>query len=46
MLGFSAVNYRSVAFFNKAANNDQPGYQIDLIFDRDDHVMTFYEIKY
>jgi AAA+ ATPase superfamily predicted ATPase len=46
ILGFSGVNYRVGAYFSKRSNKDDPGFQIDLIFDRDDHVVTICEIKY
>ena len=46
IIGFSAVRYKSGAFFNRATINEQAGYQIDLIFDRADHVLTICEIKY
>lgn len=46
IIGFSAVRYKSGAFFNRATTKDQPGYQVDLIFDRADHVLTICEIKY
>lgn len=46
IIGFSAVRYKSGAFFNRSSLKDQPGYQIDLIFDRADHVLTICEIKY
>lgn len=45
-LRFSAVNYRCGAFFNRGTITKDPGYQIDLLFDRDDHVYTICEIKY
>jgi len=44
ILGFSAVRYTSGAFFNRATQ--QMGYQIDLLFDRADKVLTLCEIKY
>lgn len=46
ILGFSAVKYRSGTFYNKFTAQNQPGYQIDLLFDRDDNVLTVCEIKY
>ncbi len=45
IIGFSAVRYKSGVFFNRASA-EQSGYQIDLIFDRADHVLTICEIKY
>ena len=46
IIGFSAVRYKSGVFFNRATIKEQAGYQIDLIFDRADHVLTICEIKY
>jgi len=46
IIGFSAVRYKSGTFFNRATIKEQPGFQIDLIFDRADHVLTVCEIKY
>jgi hypothetical protein len=45
IIGFSAVRYKSGVFFNRASTK-QSGYQIDLVFDRADHVLTICEIKY
>ncbi len=46
IIGFSAVRYKSGAFFNRKTIKGETGYQIDLIFDRADHVLTICEIKY
>lgn len=46
IIGFAAVRYTSGAFFNRKTIKEQPGYQIDLVFDRADHVITLCEIKY
>lgn len=46
IIGFSAVQYKSGAFFNRKTIKEQAGYQIDLIFDRADYVLTICEIKY
>lgn len=46
ILGFSAVQYASGAYYNRSTNKNDPGYQIDLLFDRKDHVITVCEIKY
>ena len=46
IIGFSAVRYKSGVFFNRTTIKEQTGYQIDLIFDRADHVLTICEIKY
>ena len=46
ILRFSGVHYRSGAFFSKATEEENAGYQMDLVFDRADHVYTVCEIKY
>lgn len=46
LLGFQDVKYRSGVFFNKKTNEADPGFQIDLIFDRADGVYTICEAKY
>ena len=46
ILGFVAVKYRSGTYFSRNANTTAPGFQIDLLFDRDDNVLTICEIKY
>lgn len=46
IIGFSAVRYKSGVFFNRKTIQKQAGYQIDLVFDRADHVLTVCEIKY
>lgn len=46
LLGFSAIQYKSGVFFSRSTDKENPGYQIDLIFDRADHVYTICEIKY
>lgn len=46
IIGFSAVRYKSGVFFDRMTSKEQSGYQIDLIFDRADHVLTICEIKY
>lgn len=45
-LGFSAVRYRSGAYFSRSTIAGEPGFQIDLLFDREDNVITVCEIKY
>ena len=45
-MGFSDVKYDCGAFFNRATSQLDPGFQIDLIFDRQDRVVTVCEIKY
>ena len=44
ILGFSAVNYTFGSYF-RSHRKKSPGVQMDLIFDRADHVMTLCEIK-
>ncbi len=46
ILGFNMINYRHGAYFSKGSIDADPGYQIDLVFDRDDKVLTVCEIKY
>lgn len=46
IIGFSAVRYKSGVFFNRKTIKEQAGYQLDLVFDRADHVLTICEIKY
>jgi hypothetical protein len=46
VLGFEAVKYRSGTYFNKSSQNGSEGYQWDLVFERDDKVLTVCEIKY
>jgi len=45
-LGFSGIEYHSGSFFNRNTAKAEPGYQIDLIFDRADNLYTICEIKY
>lgn len=45
-LGFRNVEYRHGLFFNRKTAQENPGYQIDLLFDRADKVVTICEIKY
>lgn len=45
-LGFSAVEYQVGPYFSRSLDKESPGFQIDLIFDRADHVYTVCEIKY
>lgn len=44
ILGFSGINYRMGPYF-RAPKGNTPGIQVDLIFDRDDNVLTFCETK-
>ncbi len=46
ILGFQGIHYRAGAFFNKKTQKNAPGFQFDLVFDRDDRVITLCEIKY
>lgn len=46
LLGFSSIKYQAGTFYNRATNKNSSGYQIDLLFDRSDHVITICEIKY
>lgn len=46
ILGFSAVYYTAGTYFSKKTDLHDPGYQIDLLFDRKDLVYTICEIKY
>lgn len=46
ILNFEAVHYRHGAFFSRNAAQRDKGYQIDLVYDRDDKIYTICEIKY
>ena len=46
ILGFSDVRYKSGTYYNKETEKQKPGYQIDLLFAREDKVFTICEIKY
>ena len=46
LLEFSGIHYRCGTFFNRGTNRQDPGFQWDLAFDRDDRVLTLCEIKY
>jgi uncharacterized protein len=45
-LGFNGVEYQSGTFFNQASEKAKSGFQIDLLFQRRDRVLTICEIKY
>lgn len=45
-LGFSGVRYQSGSFFSRATEKQEKGFQIDLLFERADNVLTICEIKY
>jgi len=46
LLGFQSVKYRVGTYYNRKTEKELPGFQIDLLFDRDDKVITVCEIKY
>lgn len=46
LLGFEAVEYASGPFFNRATSSADKNYQLDLVFDRKDKVVTVVEVKY
>ncbi|MDQ2993831.1 MAG: ATP-binding protein [Pseudomonadota bacterium] len=46
ILGFSGVHYLSGTYYNRALAKNKPNFQIDLLFDRDDNVVTICEIRY
>ncbi len=46
ILGFGSVQYLSGPYFSRGAEEKKPGYQIDLLFDRDDKVITICEVRY
>ncbi len=46
ILGFSAVQYSSGPFYNRNTMSADPGFQMDLVFARNDNVITICEIKY
>ena len=46
LLDFQGVKYRAGSYFSRKIDLEEPGFQIDLLFERDDKVMTICEIKY
>lgn len=46
ILGFSGVTYQHGAYFSRSTEKEKPGFQIDLLFHRQDRVITLCEIKY
>lgn len=46
ILGFGRVNYTAGPYFSRSTNEIDSHYQIDLVFDRDDNVISICEIKY
>ncbi len=45
-LGFSGIGYTAGSFFQSYKKEKKGGAQIDLLFDREDHVLTLCELKY
>ncbi len=46
ILGFEAVEYTYGAYFSRYTQKNNPEFQIDLVFQRKDKVLTVCEIKY
>jgi hypothetical protein len=46
ILGFGAVSYTYGPYFNRATSLEDKSYQLDLVFDRKDKVISVCEIKY
>lgn len=46
ILGFSGVHYTAGAYYNRSTAKEDPNFQIDLLFDRADNVITICEIRY
>jgi len=46
LLGFKGVKYRSGSYFSRKTTEEEPGFQIDLLFDREDKVLTICEVRY
>ena len=46
ILEFSGVRYKSGSYYSRSTIKEEPDYQLDLVFDRDDNVITLCEIKY
>ena len=46
IIGFSAVQYKSGVYFNRVTEQKEKGFQVDLIFERADHVLTICEVRY
>jgi AAA+ ATPase superfamily predicted ATPase len=46
LLGFESVMYKAGAFFSRQSYTQDRGFQMDLVFDRADRVITICEIKY
>lgn len=45
-LGFQGIRYKSGTYYKSRNNQEKKGFQWDLVFDRDDKVLTLCEIKY
>lgn len=46
ILGFDGIDYQAGPFYNREISQKKPGYQIDLLFNRSDQVITVCEIKF
>lgn len=46
ILGFADVRYQSGVYFNRATDKKDRGFQMDLVYERDDKVLSICEIKY
>ena len=46
ILGFSGLAYKWGVFYSRETTNEDPGYQIDLLFEHSKHVYTICEIRY
>lgn len=46
ILGFSAVRYRSGAFFNRHTQSIDKDFQLELVYERDDRVLVVCDIHY
>lgn len=46
ILGFGGVQYKSGAFFVRGSSPDRRGFQVDLMYDRAEGVITLCEIKH
>lgn len=46
ILRFSGVHYQSGTYFSRKTSKELPNFQIDLLFERDDNVITICEVRY
>jgi AAA+ ATPase superfamily predicted ATPase len=46
IMGFHGITYYSGAYFTRGGQKAEPGFQFDLVFDRDDKVITLCEMRY